>query len=45
MKTITLTVQEFINFKSIYKGVYLSKVENGDVKVTANATSLSYFGY
>lgn len=45
MATITLTIQEFINFKTIYKDKYLSKVQNGNVQITANIDKLALFGY
>lgn len=45
MATITLTVQEFLNFKKIFKDRFNSKVLKGQVIVTANAIQLSYLGY
>lgn len=45
MATILLTPREFFNFKSLYRGKYISIIDKGLVKVTAEVQKLIDLGY
>jgi hypothetical protein len=46
MKKISLTLQEFLNFKKIYKGKFeSSKIINNQIFIVANEAQLNYLGY
>lgn len=45
MKEITLNITEFINFKTIYKSNFNSRVVKGLMIVTANKENLALLGY
>ena len=45
MKTIKLTIVEFMNFKSIFKGKFASSVSKGVVNVCAEENLLIELGY
>lgn len=46
MRSITLTLQEFINFKKIYKGKFQSsKVINNQITISGDIVELDYLGY
>lgn len=45
MKTIQLTISEFLNFKKIIKDKYTSSIKGGKVEITCNIKTLSIYGY
>jgi hypothetical protein len=46
MRTIILSLSEFLNFKKIYKGKFQSsKVINNQIVISANDIQLSELGY
>lgn len=46
MKTIQLTLIEFLNFKKIYKGKFQStNIDKGNITIFADEKQLEYLGY